>query len=50
MTVKLRYKDPDKNSSNLLEKIVKTNDIVSNPSEDYMFCCCNRVRNDFKRF
>ena len=37
MTVKLRYKDPDKNSSNLLEKIVKTNDIVSNPSEDYMF-------------
>lgn len=37
MTVKLRYKDPDKNSSKLLEKIVKTNDIVSNPSEDYMF-------------
>lgn len=37
MTVKLRYKDPDKNSSKLLEKIVTTNDIVSNPSEDYMF-------------
>ncbi len=37
MTVKLRYKEPDSDTSQLLEKVIKVTDITDNPTENFLF-------------